>query len=155
MYWKDARKERAKFSGGSKDLCDPSEVYWWEADWEWLEELRGELVFRAVILTLLLPRPSLCEGLIKKMNGWFWPFVWRNMEPADLVTYWVVGPSRMNDVEFGLWFASYCHSVTLGGVREDIVLGKFGLVWFGVIFPKLQTEWFGFCDNFPNLNLNR
>jgi hypothetical protein len=30
-YWKDARKERAKFGGGSKDLCDPSDVYWWEA----------------------------------------------------------------------------------------------------------------------------
>jgi hypothetical protein len=39
--------------------------------------------------------------------------------------------------------------------HAGLVLGKFGLVWFGVIFPKLQTEWFSFCDDFPNLNLNR
>jgi len=29
-----------------------------------------------------------------------------------------------------------------------LVLGKFGLVWFGPFFPKPETKLFGFSQNF-------
>jgi len=35
-----------------------------------------------------------------------------------------------------------------------LVLGKFGLVWFGPYFPKLETKLFSFWQNFPNPNPN-
>jgi hypothetical protein len=37
----------------------------------------------------------------------------------------------------------------------ELVLGKFGLVRFRPFLVKLETKWFGFCQNFPKLNLNQ
>jgi hypothetical protein len=34
----------------------------------------------------------------------------------------------------------------------QVVLGKFGLVWYKAKFPKLETKPLGFWQNFPNLN---
>jgi hypothetical protein len=38
---------------------------------------------------------------------------------------------------------------------DNLVLGKFGLVRFKAFLVKLKTKWFGFCQDFPKLNLNR
>ena len=100
-----------------------------------------------LLLHVLCGEPLLCSVLYCDTMVWHW-----YGEPTHK---WTVSCERKKNLM--TYHSCQCQHITMPWRPRGamLVLGKFGLVWFGPYLPKPETKLFGFSWKFQNQNQNQ